>query len=321
MLALGASVAIAAASTIGFVGGTTTAAGHVEPVVAFDPAMGELPEGVAVDRKGNVFVSLSPLGQVVKVPAGSTEPEPFGSVPVAPGDFGVLGLATDATGNVYGAVLSDLPGSTGVWKFDRKTGDATRVAGTEQIVFPNSVAFDHRGTMYVTDTILGAVWRVPRGGSAEPWIQDETLTGTGLFGFGFPIGANGIDVNGDAVLVAVTERAHVVRIPIEADGSAGEAALFADLTTIGPEGGPALLDGLATGNDGEIYVTALNLHSVFEIDAGGTDITAVATADDGLDAPSSVEVTADGSLYIASFSAAIEAVTNGQGSSIIKIPG
>jgi hypothetical protein len=31
-------------------------------VVDYDPALGQLPEGVAVDKRGDVFTSLSPLG-------------------------------------------------------------------------------------------------------------------------------------------------------------------------------------------------------------------------------------------------------------------
>ena len=68
-----------------------------------------------------------------------------------------------------------------------------RLPGTEAIVFPNGVTLDQRGNIYVTDMILGAVWRVPAGGGpAEPWFQSPLLLGSGIFEFGFPLGANGI---------------------------------------------------------------------------------------------------------------------------------
>src|SRR5512144_1286551 len=69
----------------------------VAVVVSFDESQGQNTEGVAVDRAGNIFVSVSPLGDLWKIPAGSTQPEPFGHVDgiVAGRDFGMLGLAVD----------------------------------------------------------------------------------------------------------------------------------------------------------------------------------------------------------------------------------
>ena len=50
-------------------------------LVAFSPTAGQLPEGFAVDGTGNVFVSLSSLGQLVVVKPGSRKAQPFGSCP------------------------------------------------------------------------------------------------------------------------------------------------------------------------------------------------------------------------------------------------
>ncbi len=313
VVALGATVAIGGATAIAL--GTTpvTAAGHVDTLVSFDPAAGELPEGVAVDKRGNVFVSVSPLGQVVKVPAGTTDVEPFGQVALAPGDLGVLGLATDAPGNVYGAVFSTDPDTNGVWKFDRKTGAASRVPGTGAIVFPNSVAFDKRGTMYVTDTILGAVWRVPRGGSAEPWIVDPLLEGTGAIGFPFPLGANGIAVRHHTVYVGVTEQGSIVSIPIRPDGSAGDADVwFQDPA--------AVVDGLAIDVHGNVYFANPVPGAVFRVNTDGS-VDTLATNADGLDGPTSVAFGTGRddkqSLYAVSFSVAL-GTPLGNGPSLVK---
>jgi hypothetical protein len=40
--------------------GQAKAMGQVEVVTTFDAAMGELPEGVAIDKPGNIYVSLGP---------------------------------------------------------------------------------------------------------------------------------------------------------------------------------------------------------------------------------------------------------------------
>ena len=74
----------------------------VHVLVTFNESAGETPEGIAVDQRGNLFVSVSPLGDLWKIPAGSSSPQPFGHVDgITPGtDFGMLGLAVDRFGNV-----------------------------------------------------------------------------------------------------------------------------------------------------------------------------------------------------------------------------
>ncbi len=268
-------MAVLAVTTVG-------AAGHVETVetvVQFDPGAGQLPQGVTVDKTGNVFVSLSPLGELVKVAPGSNVAEPFGSIPgLQSGDIGLIGLAVDAPGNVYGGVFSANPDALGVWKFDRKTGEAERIPGTDSILFPNSIAFDKRGNMYITDSIGGAVWRVPKGGSAEPWIADPLLEGDGSAGFGFPIGANGIAIRQNTVYIGVTEKSSIVTVPILPDGSAGEADFYADAGTP--------VDGIALDVHGNVYVAAPLANAVVRVNTDGT-VEPLASGDP-LDAPTSV---------------------------------
>ena len=158
-------------------------ADHVETVVTFDLAAGELPEGVAVDRRDNVYVSLiAPVSEIRKItPSGQQST----LVDLNVGGFGPLGLAVGAGGAVYAAVATSDPATQGVYRVTRD-GTATRLPGTEAISFPNDLAFDRRGNLFVTDTAGGAGWRIPRGGSAELSIQDPLLEGTGELGAGSP---------------------------------------------------------------------------------------------------------------------------------------
>jgi sugar lactone lactonase YvrE len=312
---------------------TAGAANHVETVVQFDPDLGQLPEGVTVDKTGNVFVSLSPLGELVKVAPGSNVAEPFGSIPgLQPGDIGLIGLAVDAPGNVYGGVFSfnDDPNTTatGVWKFDRKTGAVQRVPGTEAIALPNSIAFDKRGNMYITDSIgdvvneSGIVWRVPKGGSAEKWISDPLLAGDGTAGFPFPIGSNGIAVRQNTVYVSTTETGLIVTVPILPDGSAGEAALY---TAVTDENGDLIaLDGIALDVHGNVYIAAPIANAVIRVNADDQSVDTLASgAADGLDGPTSVAFgTGKGdrqSVYAVNFSVAL-GTPLGEGPSLVKIP-
>jgi sugar lactone lactonase YvrE len=286
-----------------------------ETIMEFDPAGSELPEGVAVDESGNVFAGLSPLGQLVRVAPGSALAELHGAIAgLADGDQGLVGLATDASGHIYGAVNSTVPEVKGVWKFDRETGDAEHVAGTEGIIYPNAIAFGADGTMYVTDMVGGAIWHVRGGEPAEPWLVDPILEGTGEFPFPVPLGANGIAVMEQTVFVGVTETGLLVSVPIEANGMPGDATVWANLPGV-------VVDGIAVDDDGDIYVADPINNEIIRVSAGaGTEV--VADARDGLDGPTSVALgtDADGTtkLYVANYSVAL-GTDLGAGPSIVAI--
>lgn len=254
--------------------------GEVEPVVSFDLSAGEAPEGVALDKVGNLFVTLAPLGQVLRIAPDGTRsvlavPDP------APSGPGALGLATDPKGNVYLALSSANPSTHGVHVI-RSDGSSMRLPGSEAIGFPNDLAIDKHGNLYVTDSSGGAIWRIPRGGTAEVWISDPLLEGNGAFGLGIPIGANGVAIHGDVVWVSNSEEALLVRILVEKDGSAGDPEVVA--------GGPALfgLDGIALDVHGRVY-GALNVQNrVVRFDPTSGSMTILADASDGLDFPAAL---------------------------------
>lgn len=252
--------------------------GEVEPVLAFDLASGELPEAVAFDRRGNLFVTLAPLGQVIRVAPDGTQTV-FATFDVPAGAPGALGLTTDDRGNVYVVLASFDPATHGVYRIT-SGGVATRLAGTNEIVFPNGLTFDRQGTLYITDSVSGGIWRVQRGGSAEPWLQHELLEGTGAFGLGVPIGANGIGWDRSVVYAVNSEKGLVVRIPVERDGSAGELTLIT--------GGEELigLDGLALDVHGRLYAAVNVQDRVVRVDPGSGEVTELVS--EGLDFPAGV---------------------------------
>ena len=254
-------------------------AAEIEVLVSFDAGAGELPEGVAVDKRGNIYVSLiTPVSEIRKI-APDGEQTTLVDLGFESGN-GPLGLAVDARGTVYAAAATFDPATQGVYAI-APDGTAERLPGTQQIGFPNGLTFDDRGTLYVTDSTFGAVWRVPRGGSAELWIQDPSLVGTGELGAGVPIGANGITFRAPSeILVGNTEQGTLVSIPILPDGGAGEPTVIADDAAIFG------VDGLTVDIHGAIYAAVIAQSTIVRVD--GDTIETLATQDDGLNQASSI---------------------------------
>src|SRR5438046_3108142 len=91
------------------------AATTVHVLVSFDEPAGENTEGMAADRTGATYVSVSPLGDLWSVAPGSAGAQAVGDVEgIMPGDFGMLGVAVDVFGVVYAAVQSANPDAAGV---------------------------------------------------------------------------------------------------------------------------------------------------------------------------------------------------------------
>jgi sugar lactone lactonase YvrE len=235
-------------------------------------------EGLAISKTGTFYLSFPFTGEVRAIsPDGSQRT--VATLPTG-GGFGPTGIAIDAPGNVYVCDVTTDPATQGVYRIARD-GSVERLAGTGAIPFANGLAFDQRGNIYVGDSITGAVWRIPRGGSAELWAQDSLLEGDGSAGFGFPIGANGVAVRHNTVLVTVSEGARVVEIPILANGSAGTPKVFAE--------GPELYgsDGIALDVHGNVWVPVIVQSTIVRISADGSSLDTVLTSDDGLDFASS----------------------------------
>ena len=271
--------------------GPTPAVTAVQIVRAYDASEDEYPEGIAVDAMGNIFASLARLGQVRRIEPDGTE-----STIMDLGEPKTLGLAVDGSGSLY--VCQNSPGMAihGIYRIDAD-GTSARLPGTEEMANPNGLALDERGNVYVTDSQLGALWRIPPGGPAELWLQHVLLEGTDETPGYPPIGANGVACWKEGLYVANLEQGHVVRIEILKGGEAGEPQVVAD--------GRYGLDGIAVDNYGRIYA-ALGIQSkVIWIDPSKGEITELATRSDGLDIPASLAFgTTEGereSLYITNY--------------------
>ncbi len=303
---------------------------QVEVVKSFNPGRGELPEGIAIDKVGNLYVSLGPpffvgggLGEIWKISPDGTEEV----LAEFPGGSGPAGLAVDARGNVYFAYPTMNPVTHGVYHLTRK-GGLERLPGTENIILPNGLAFDKQGNLYVSDSIMGAIWRIPRGVDASPeiWFQDATLEGCGV---NEPMGANGVAFWHGNIYAANTAQGLLVRIPILTDGSHGEPVIVAGE----PEGSgidcePVFdelygMDGIALDVHGNIYALLVMQNQLLRIDPNDGTFTTLLTEDDGLWNPASIAFgTGKGerqSVFITNYAVLPPVPPNNLGPAVLKL--
>ncbi len=258
------------------------AAQSVSVVTTFTPP--NFPESIAIDKTGNIYVSMAPTGEIRKIAPDGTQSS-LAVLGSGPFPRRLLGLAVDAPGNVYVA-LNDVPANRGVWRV-APDGTATNIAPLPAALALNGLAFDARGNLYVSDPITATIYRIARDGAVSAWTTDATITGSptacGGFPFG-PLGANGIAFNkhGD-MFVLNTSQGAVARISVGPDGSAGTAEFF-----VSPTCDLKGADGLAFDNDDNMYVAVNFLAKIVRIDPSGNMTTIAESPADPLFFPSQV---------------------------------
>jgi sugar lactone lactonase YvrE len=205
------------------------------------PAGEAYPEGICVDRAGNVYV----------VTVAANKPDTAG---------GTL-LVFDRNGKHLRTVT--IPGST-PWLLDLRfhphTGQlividykGAKVLSVDPVTGDSSVfmtvtgkdpgldglTFDDAGNLYVTDAHEGMVWKVGKnGGAGTVWIKSPLLKPTRPPP---PIGANGLAFNNDqtALFVPNTANDTIVKIPVSPSATGlepGTPEVFVNRAGGGPDG-------------------------------------------------------------------------------------
>ena len=287
----GGRAAIAAACTITLASGAAPASGAlpacpdrpVQRTVVGGPGQYE---AVLPDAQGRLLISDLRGGRVLRADAPGATATPLARV----SDPG--GLAVDDAGDI---LVGTGNGPTalvprwrlaGLLRIDAGTGATTRVA--RGLMMANGVARAADGTVYASSSFPGGgVDRIrPDGTVDRRWNRTE--------------GANGLalSADGSALYAAVMlPPARVVRI----DTATGQATTFARVPF--PENVTGLLDGLARGADGTLYVNAFLAGQVWRI---GADPTPCVLAR-GLAGAAGITVGADGagfsatSVYVATW--------------------
>ncbi len=123
-----------------------------------------VPVDLAVDKQGNVFVSDATMNCVWKLAAEAKKPEKLASV------TGPRGLAAAGDGTVWALSLRENP----LLRI-APDGTTTALVKGRPFEFPNDVAVDPDGTLYVSDGYASAVWKVTPSGEVAKWIAGKPL--------------------------------------------------------------------------------------------------------------------------------------------------
>jgi sugar lactone lactonase YvrE len=255
-------MAFAPAAHSGHAPQTTSAAPAL--VVSFDPALGQLPESIAEDPAGNLYVSIA--NTVVKVDTASAV-STFATLPISAAAFATgVKLGPDGFLYVASAAFDPTLAASFVWRLSLDTAAVEQVAALDPAGFPNDLAFDDDGNIYVTDPFLGQVWKIDGSGEATVWLSDPAFDGNpSAPALGAPFGVDGIafDRNKRHLYFGNLDFGTILRVRLASDGSPGDLELFAeDARLVGA-------DGIAFDRAGTLFVAVNAQDRIAKVDRRG----------------------------------------------------
>lgn len=182
---------------------------------------GVSPESVTSSLDGTVYFGSTSKGTIYRAAPGAAQAEPW-ILASSTGLTNVLGVFADDKSNTLwvcqnstgGRGGAPMAGQTALRSFDLKTGAAK---GTYP--FPanagicNDIAVSANGTAYATESFRGRIHRLRPGATAlETWVTDTLQLGV----------IDGLAILADGSLYANNfSTGKILRIPVNADGSAG----------------------------------------------------------------------------------------------------
>jgi uncharacterized protein (TIGR03437 family) len=261
------------------------------------------PQGLALDSAGNLYIADTGNSRVREVSGGTITTVAGNGTAGYAGDgsaatsaqlYAPVGLAFDAKGNLYIAdtdnsavrkvtngVISTVAGN-GLQGY---TGDGG-AASKAQLNYPQGVAVDAAGNLYITDTLNYAIRMV------SPTGNIATIAGNGVAGYSGDGGAASLALLSDPTGIAVDSAGNVffsdagaavrkiyVNGPIITIAGNGDLGYSGDggMATSASLNGPA---GIAVDPKGNVYIadSANNAVRLLQFAAGGIQLAAVTSA-------------------------------------------
>jgi sugar lactone lactonase YvrE len=140
--------------------------GQPQPITKTANGMGliGIPMDIAVNSKGDIYVSDLEIQRVVKIPAGSDQPEEVAKI------SGCRGLFIDKDDNLWVV-------STTNDQLHRITpkGEQTIVVKGHPFEFPHTVVVSSDGTAFVCDGYAKTIWKIAADGKPVALVAGEPL--------------------------------------------------------------------------------------------------------------------------------------------------
>lgn len=210
------------------------------------------PEGIAIDRDGNVWCGGT-AGEIYRLPPDGSRLELVAST----GGL-ILGIAFDRRGLLY---ICDIK-QPAVLRLDPATGALETWAqprGEKPMVVPNFPVVDHaRNCLYVSDSWAKreagmGVWRFDLdSGEGELWWDEPMAFANGM----------ALDASGDKLYVAESYGYRITVIHIGPDGAPTGAEPFL-------EDIDGVVDGLGFDVEGRLYLSYYSPSRIARVDADG----------------------------------------------------
>lgn len=134
-----------------------------QPVPLTDGKIG-IPRAVAVMPDGNLMVTDRELHCIWNLPADGGTPKRFANVQ------GIIGMCADSDGNLW--VTS---GRTPKLRRISPDGKSTGVVDDAPFQFPQEVAIDRSGTVFVADNYAKTIWKIAPGTDPVAWVEGDPL--------------------------------------------------------------------------------------------------------------------------------------------------
>lgn len=252
------------------------------------------PEGLALGPDGTMYAGIWETGQIVRLD-GKGGSEVVATIPdPETGKAGItLGMEFGPDGVLYVAYMWHYSAAeeadphhaacrdsrdiyTGIYAVDLHNHQAkpflTKKDGWPGC-FPDDIAFDRHGNMYVTDLTLSGIWKIAPDRTYSLWSTDPLLQWAPDPFNAAPEGANDLVItrDGSGLLVVTDGNPGVVRVPIQPDGSAGRASWVVQNLDV--------TDGVELDPEGNIYVSEIFREEVSVFSSDGSERIVIATPD------------------------------------------
>ncbi len=214
-------------------------------------------------------------GRLLRIVPGKA-PETLAALPGK-----IAGVASDGSGG-FVVTASDRAGKATVYRVSG-AGQVEKTWTLDDGVFLNGIERVAPDRYLIADSYRGVVWSLDIAAERVGlWLKSPLL---GRMDEKNPLpAANGIRRHGDSVLISNTARMTLVRVPLRADGSAGEPSLWAEKVNV---------DDFAVLPDGSVLAATHIYNSVVRIDAQGR-VEVLAEAAQGVTGSTSVALAGDG---------------------------